>query len=115
MLGAGRGSSMAGSERKARTVSERHGERAWGAARLHETVVCFARGGREARKQQLYARPAGEGRGAEAAEAAAMTARPPSPRAWRWSALARAGRPACRRADHGADGKRNRRALAVCG
>ena len=92
MLGAGRGSSMAGSERKARTVSERHGERAWGAARLHETVVCFARGGREARKQQRYARPAGEGRGAEAAEAAAMTARPPSPRAWRWSALERAGR-----------------------
>ena len=68
---------------------------------MHETVVCFARGGREARKQQRYARPAGEGRGAEAAEAAAMTARPPSPRAWRWSALeragARAGRAVCRR------------------
>jgi len=48
---------------------------------LHETVVCFARGA------WRYARPAGEARGAEAAEAAAMTARPPSPRAWRWSAL----------------------------
>ena len=101
---------MAGSERKARTVSERHGERAWGAARLHETVVCFARGGREARKQQLYARPAGEGRGAEAAEAAAMTARPPSPRAWRWSALERAGR----RVGRGAPLSARRRAHCSC-
>jgi len=30
-----------------------------------------------------------------------MTARPPSPRAWRWSALERAGPGACRRDESG--------------
>jgi hypothetical protein len=52
-----------------------------------------------------------------------MTARPPSPRAWRWSALERAGRP-CRTVPAGrvprgeaasAEARSGRRALAVCG